>query len=367
MRTDPQAGPPLAGVTVLDFSELLPGPFLTQCLADMGAHVIKIERPGGGDAARKLSPGVFASVNRGKSSVVADLKSEQGRADVLALLAEADVLVESYRPGVLSRLGLGYDALAPTHPTLVYASLTGYGQNGPDAMLPGHDINYLAAAGALSLMMTDAGEESARGLPIADLAGAMAGLSAVLAALWQCGRTGRGQYLDVSLTQSVLHWMNPRLGHFVHIGATDARTQRRIAAQRPAYGIFRCADGEAITLAALEDPFWQRLMRVVPLASYDDARFGAYAARAPQAAAINAALASAFCTMDSVSLLARLYEADVPAMRLVEPSDLAQADHVRARDAMAQTDAGPLANFPVRLEGMAATPATVSELGKRHG
>ncbi|MFP5476993.1 MAG: CoA transferase, partial [Gammaproteobacteria bacterium] len=184
MKSEP--APPLAGITVLDFSELLPGPFFTQMLAEMGAEVIKVERPPHGDNARRLGPGGFEAVNRGKKSVLLDLKDEAGRARAHALLAGADVLVESYRPGVMTRLGLDHASLQAAHPRLVYVSLSGYGQDGPWAQLPGHDINYLAAAGVMALSGEPGGPPAPGfGLPAADLCGAMYALSATLAALLQ--------------------------------------------------------------------------------------------------------------------------------------------------------------------------------------
>ena len=147
--------PPLADITVVDFSELLPGPFFTQALAEMGARVIKIERPPHGDNARRLGAGGFSAVNRGKESLLVDMKDEAQRAQVRQLVASADIVVESYRPGVMARLGMDFASLQATCPRLIYVSLSGYGQAGPWAKLPGHDINYLAAAGVGTLLIAD--------------------------------------------------------------------------------------------------------------------------------------------------------------------------------------------------------------------
>jgi crotonobetainyl-CoA:carnitine CoA-transferase CaiB-like acyl-CoA transferase len=175
---------PLEGVRIVDFSELLPGPFMTQNLCELGAEVIKIERPPHGDSARRMAPGLFEAVNRGKQSRVLDLKQPAGRERAIALISQADILVETYRPGVMSRLGLGYEAMKVLNPRLIYASLTGYGQSGPMAALPGHDLNYLAVGGAIALSGHGASTPAhAFGLPAADLCGAMYGFSAILAAL----------------------------------------------------------------------------------------------------------------------------------------------------------------------------------------
>ncbi|MCR0985666.1 CaiB/BaiF CoA transferase family protein [Roseomonas populi] len=339
---------PLHGLRVLDFSELLPGPFLTGCLAELGAEVLKVERPPAGDPVRRMSPGVFGAVNRGKRSAVIDLKQPEGRERALALAAEHDVLVESFRPGVMARLGLGYADLAAISPRLVYASLSGYGQDGPYAAVPGHDLNYLSVAGMQSISGGGAG------VPVADLCGSVYGLAGVLAALVQRGVTGRGQFLDVSLTECALHWMNPRLGRFAGAGADTLEAQRRMSLARPGYGAFPCRDGRAISIGALEDHFWARLAAALRLAPFDTADHSRMAQRVPETEAINALIGARCAEEDSAGLLERLLAADVPAAPVLAPGELAGFPHFVARGAMQETEAGPLARFPVRLEGMEA-------------
>jgi crotonobetainyl-CoA:carnitine CoA-transferase CaiB-like acyl-CoA transferase len=248
---------PLEGVRIVDFSELLPGPFMTQNLCELGAEVIKIERPPHGDSARRMAPGLFEAVNRGKQSRVLDLKQPAGRERAIALISQADILVETYRPGVMSRLGLGYEAMKVLNPRLIYASLTGYGQSGPMAALPGHDLNYLAVGGAIALSGHGASTPAhAFGLPAADLCGAMYGFSAILAALYQRASTGEGQYLDIAMLDCVAHWLNVRVGHFHHAGIDSLESQRRDVLIKPAYGVFETADARHLTICALEDHFW---------------------------------------------------------------------------------------------------------------
>ncbi|WP_338664665.1 CoA transferase [Pararoseomonas sp. SCSIO 73927] len=337
---------PLHGLRVLDFSELLPGPFLTGCLAELGAEVLKVERPPAGDPVRRMSPGVFGAVNRGKGSVLIDLKRPEGRERALSLVAEHDVLVESFRPGVMARLGLGYADLAAANPRLIYASLSGYGQDGPLAAVPGHDLNYLSVAGMQSISGGGAG------VPVADLCGSVYGLAGVLAALVQRGATGRGQFLDVSLTECALHWMNPRLGRFAGAGAETLEAQRRMSLARPGYGAFPCRDGKAISIGALEDHFWGRLATALQLAPYDTASHARMAQRVPETEAINARIAERCAGEDRDGLLERLIAADVPAAPVLAPGELAGFPHFVARGAMQGTETGPLARFPVRLEGM---------------
>ncbi len=356
---DPTAvAPPLDGVTVIDLSELLPGPFFTQNLAELGARVIKIERPPHGDNARRMGPGVFEAVNRGKQSLLVDLKEEAGRREVLALLDEADVLVESYRPGVMARLGLDAATLQARFPRLVHVSLSGYGQQGPWAQLPGHDINYLAACGALAVSGEQGGGPAQSfGLPLADLCGAMYALSATLAALLHRERGGRGQYLDVALADSALHWMNARFGAWRAAGAGSLAEQREATLVKPAYGAFRCSDGEYLSVAALEDHFWKRLCEALPMAPFDGEPWRGIAARKPAAAAINARLAEALAAYERDRAFALLARADVPVAPVVAPNDVGALAQFRERDRFdpGSADAAlPLARFPVPLEGMSA-------------
>ncbi len=354
--------PPLDGVVVLDFSELLPGPFFTQNLVELGATVIRIERPPHGDKLGRLAPAIFTAVNRGKQRFMLDLREASGRAAVRQWLGRADVLVESYRPGVLAKYGLDYASLQADHPGLIYVSLSGYGQDGPDAPLPGHDANYLAAAGVLSLAGDpDGAPHTGLGVPVADLCGASYALSALLAALFQRERTGQGQHLDVALAEGPLHWMNPRLAAIREGGHTSLAAQRAALA-RAAYGVFACRDHAYISIAALEDHFWANLCATLDMGRYAGAEFTASPARRVAAKAINHHLASQVLDWDSQPLMARLAAADVPAMLVREPGALSQTRHFVERQLFVDTDAGPLCRFPVPLAGMIAPPPAAAEL-----
>jgi CoA:oxalate CoA-transferase len=356
--------PPLNGVTVIDFSELLPGPFLTQNLCELGAEVIKIERPPHGDNARRLAPGVFSATNRGKHSIVADLKNLEDRAKVRELVAGADILVETYRPGVMARLGLDYDSLAKDFPKLIYASLTGYGQDGPLASLPGHDVNYLAASGAIALSgSADAGPAHTFGLPTADLCGAMYGFSAVLAALYQRRDTGKGQYLDISITECMVHWLNPRIGHFHEAGMADLSVQRRDVLTKPAYGVFATRDGRHITVGALEDHFWARLVKALGMPAFDRPEFGSYPRRVEVADAINTLLTQKINAFDLEEIEGLLREADVPVAPVVAPLDVAKFEQFEQRGLSVKTAHGTFARFPVRLSGVSGMPSDPPVLG----
>ena len=347
------AGGPLAGITVIDFSELLPGPFFTQNLAEMGARVIKIERPPGGDNARRMGAGAFASINRGKQSLLVDLKDESQRAQVRELVSTADVLVESYRPGVMARLGFDHASLRADFPRLIYVSLSGYGQDGPWANLPGHDINYLAAAGVLALSGQPGGPpEQSFGLPVADLCGSMYALSSTLAALFQRERTGRGQHLDVALAECALHWMNARLGAFQGGVAASLDQQREATQIKPAYGIFRCRDKRYLSVAALEDHFWHRLCEVLDMGEFAADAYRELDARKKRAPDINTRMAEQIGKQDLAVLNEVLIRSDIPASPVVAPSELAASPQFAQRGLMADGAPLSLVRYPVRMEGV---------------
>lgn len=364
-RSGASGAAPLAGVRVLDLSELLPGPFLTQNLVELGAEVWKVERPPSGDPVRRTAPGLFAAMNRGKRSLLANLKDTAERSAVLALADEADVLVESFRPGVVDRLGLGWNALHARNPRLVMVSLSGYGTGGPREQWPGHDINYLAAAGVVALASTDAAPSPSFGVPMADLNAAMYALAALNAALLQRERSGLGQRIDVSITDCALHWMNARLPVLRHAGAHDPAAQRALAQQRPGYGVFRCRDGLWLSIGALEDHFWAALVRVLALDAYAASAFASYRQRLPHAAAINTAVAAALLQSDRGSAMQRLLDADVPAAEVALPDELPVQPQFVARALFVASDAGPLVRWPVPLAGMQAPGTSAPALDER--
>jgi crotonobetainyl-CoA:carnitine CoA-transferase CaiB-like acyl-CoA transferase len=350
---------PLDGIRVVDFSELLPGPFLSQSLVELGASVTKIERPPHGDGTRRLAPGVFEAVNRGKASICADLKDPGTRERVRTLALTADVVIDGFRPGVMARLGLGYASLSIDAPRLIFASLTGYGQTGPLAQRPGHDVNYLAAAGAIALSGSPAGDPAhAFGLPAADLCAATYALSAILAALYQRQQSGNGQHLDIAMADCVAHWLNPRLGAFAHEGFGSLAAQRADTLVKPGYGVFRCRDGLMLSIGALEDHFWARLSSVLDVRPFVGPAYAAFRARSFEAAAINAALAAAVAGHTASDAERILLAVDVPAMRVLAPFEVSGHEQFVARDLFPATATGQFARFPIRLNGMRTPGAT---------
>ena len=261
-----------AGVRVLDLSRLLPGPYCSLLFADLGADVVKVEEPGRGDYARTTpplvgEPGIGASfllLNRNKRSLAVDLKAERGKAIFRRLVQTADVLLESFRPGVMDRLGLGWSALCEVNPRLVYCAISGYGQDGPYRDVVGHDVNYMGVAGALSVTGPRGGAPVMPGVQVADLGGgALLAAFAIGAALHHRTASGRGQFVDVSMTDGVVSWLAPYLGAHLVTARVPERGEERLNGGWPCYGIYETRDGGHVTLGALEPQFWRNLCRLI--------------------------------------------------------------------------------------------------------
>jgi crotonobetainyl-CoA:carnitine CoA-transferase CaiB-like acyl-CoA transferase len=259
----------LQGVRVLDLSRLLPGPFCTQLLGDLGADVIKVEEPTGGDPARHAVPliggvgAIFLHVNRNKRSLAVNLKAAAGRDILLKLVDNADVLVESFRPGVMDRLGLGYPTLRERNPRLVYASLSGFGQTGPLRDRPAHDLNYLALAGIIGLNAPRDGLPIPPAVQIADLGGATLAAVGILAAVVARDRTGLGQAVDVSLYASAVAWLPTLLGVYQAEQRSPRPGEPPLSGGLPQYDVFPTSDGRAITVGALEPKFYANLLEAL--------------------------------------------------------------------------------------------------------
>jgi len=256
---------------VLDLTRLLPGPVAALRLAELGADVLKIEAPGAGDPTRTMlqssadrvagRPGAFyRMVNRGKRETRLDLKSEAGRHVLRALAADADVLIESFRPGVMERLGLGYETLRAANPRLVYCAISGYGASGPFAQHAGHDLNYISYAGVLDQLAARDGTPILPNFQIADLlGGALAAVTQILAALWQVARGGEGRFVDVSMTHaSYAHNVIAQVS-LANEGAAPAAGAGLLNGGVPCYNLYRTRDGRWLAVGALELKFWETL------------------------------------------------------------------------------------------------------------
>jgi crotonobetainyl-CoA:carnitine CoA-transferase CaiB-like acyl-CoA transferase len=243
----------LEGLHVLDLTRLLPGPFCTMLLGDLGADVVKVEEPEHGDGARS-SP-LFLLINRNKRSLTLDLKSAEGRSLFLRLVESADVVVESFRPGVMERLGLGYLTLAEVNPRLIYASLSGFGQSGPYRDRAGHDLNYLALAGVLGYNVGRDGQPVPPAVQVADLGAGTLAAVAILAAVVARQQSGVGQNVDVSLFASAVSWLPTLIAPLFAAGKAVAPGEPVLAGGLPHYDVYATADGRYVSLGALEPKF----------------------------------------------------------------------------------------------------------------
>jgi alpha-methylacyl-CoA racemase len=261
---------PLTGLRILDLSRLLPGPYGTELLVGMGAEVIKVEDPHGGDYLRSTPPFVdgqsahFLALNHGKKSLAVDLKHPAGLAAFLRLVPTAGALLESFRPGTAQRLGVGYDALREIQPRLVYCSLSGFGQNGPYRDRAGHDINYLAVAGLLGLSGEAGGPPAIPPAQIADLSGGMMAALAILAGVLGARATGQGRHMDVSLLDMAVSWAGAyALPCQQATGKTPERQGLLLTGQTPCYNVYETMDGGYMSLGAIEPQFWQAFCAAV--------------------------------------------------------------------------------------------------------
>ncbi len=284
---------PLKDLLILDFSTLLPGPMATLLLADAGAEVIKIERPGTGDDMRGYAPDVageginFAMLNRGKHSIALDLKDPAARARLMPLLQRADILVEQFRPGVMARLGLGYDEIRAINPRIIYCSISGWGASGPKRADAGHDLNYMAETGILGLSLGADGAPILPPILAADIAGgAYPATINILLALRQRDQTGAGCHIDVAMGENLLPFLYWALGNANALRRWPVPGEETVTGGSPRYRIYRTRDDRFIAAAPLEDKFWANFTRIIdlPAALCDDSRdpavtAGAVAAR----------------------------------------------------------------------------------------
>lgn len=268
---------PLAGVRVLDLSTLLPGPLASLILAEAGADVVKIERPGLGDEMRSYVPKFgessanFAILNRGKRAFAVDLKDPAQRDQVLELAREADIVLEQFRPGVLDRLGLGYDDIKAANPSVIFCSITGYGQEGPRAVQAGHDLNYLAESGLLNTVVDATGKPALPVTVIADIAGGTyPAVINILLALWKREKAGVGSRISISMAHNL---QTLGYGYFAShqaSGQWPIPGKELLTGGSPRYQIYTAADGRHIACAALEEKFWVRLLELMNLQHVTD-------------------------------------------------------------------------------------------------
>jgi crotonobetainyl-CoA:carnitine CoA-transferase CaiB-like acyl-CoA transferase len=314
----------LAGLSVLDLSLWQPGHTATQLLTDLGADVLKVEPPGG-DRMRAL-PDRFLNFNGHKRSVVLDLKRDADRARLLALVGEAEVVVEGYRPGVAERLGVGYEALRSVNPALVYCSISGFGQSGPLANATGHDLNYQAYAGAL-VTPAPGMAPIASGALIADQGSGLAAAFAILAAVLCARRTGQGEHIDVSMADLIASWVAP-MGP-VSLEPPPGQPEGGSAGM----GVYATGDGRHVVLGIFsEDHFWDVLCRYLGLKDYIGLDM---AARAGRAAELRHALQGEFLARGRDQIVAELAALSVPIAPVLSRAEALDHPHFQARGVIA--------------------------------
>jgi crotonobetainyl-CoA:carnitine CoA-transferase CaiB-like acyl-CoA transferase len=344
---------PLAGVRVLDFTRVLAGPAASLALADLGAEVIKVEPPGTGDETRTFPPmrggesHYYLSINRGKKSVVIDLKSEAGLQLAKDLAAKCDIVVENYRPGVMDRLGLGYETLAAINPRLIYCAISGYGQTGPLAANPSFDIVLQAMSGALSMNGEPDGLPTKLGIPLGDLVGGINGPIGIISALYERERTGKGRFIDVSLMDGLIGM----LGYIAQLAFFTGEDPQRQGSQHPnlvPYGIFPAKDDGSIVIACLTPSFWGKICKSIERPELtDDPRYDTLEKRRDARDEVNE-IVSAFTrryTVDElVEVFTRFEVPHAPILGVREALSQPQAAH---RDMVVEVEHQALGTIPI--------------------
>jgi len=352
----------LQGIRVLDLSRLLPGPFLTMILADMGADVIKVEDPNLGDYMRAFPPakggvgGRYLAVNRGKRSMVLDLKQAAGRDALLAMVEKADVVVESFRPGVMAKLGLAYEVLAARNPKIIMCSISGYGQTGPYTHRAGHDLDYIALAGVLAMTGPARGGPQMPGVQIADLAGgALWSATAILGALVGRHRTGKGAHLDISMTEGALALVASELGN-LDCGAKPTRGVETLNGGLACYGVYRTKDERYLAVGALEPKFWLALNAAIGRPPVAAELIGSPADQAR----IRAELADIFLQKTAAEWHAVLAPHDCCVEIVTELDELPSHPLHAAREVFFEIDGGPGVGPIMQVRTPVGKPANAS-------
>ena len=354
----------LDGVRVVDLTTLLPGPYGTQLLADLGADVVKVERVDAGDDARYTPPltdeghgALFDAVNRGKRSVALDLKDERGREALYELVSTADAFVEQFRPGVVDRLGVDYDTLREHNPGLVYCSLSGYGQSGPKSGKAAHDLNYIGLAGLLDMTReSEAAKPQMPGYPIADMAGGVfAAFSIVCALLSRELGAGEsdGEYIDCSLTDPVLSF-SQSVAPSAFMGEDPRPGETALTGGYPWYDVYECDDGRYVTLAALEPRFWQGFCEAVDREDL----LGYHMTDDPaEMAALREELESLFASRTRDEWVEAIGDVDATVDGVYTPAEALEHPQVEAMGIVEDSgDSLPRVGYPARGEGVPDSP-----------
>jgi CoA:oxalate CoA-transferase len=332
---------PLEGILVLDFTRLLPGPWCTQMLGDLGADVIKVESPSEGDPSRhdppiyKTDSVYFNTVNRNKRSVVLDLRSREGQGAVVKLIEKADVVIESFGVGVAVRLGIDYSRIKQLNPRAIYCSITGFGQTGPLARSPGHDLVIQAGTGHMNVVHGDGGGPRVPGFQAADYAAASYATIGILAAILKRKKTNEGCYLDIAMFDSLFSMCNIVLtGALAKLAGREEAAGMQVWGGNPRYAVYRTRDGKAIAVSLLEAKLWAKFCRFIgkeDLIHSDEAAAHRHSDHGERSELYRAAIEE-YClskTRDQIS--AEMQEADIPLCPVLSPDEAACSENVASR------------------------------------
>lgn len=376
---------PLEGITVVDFTRILAGPYCTMLLGDLGAEILKVEPPKGDDSRHWGPPFVegesayFLAVNRNKKSLVLDLKTEQGREIVLALAAGADVVIENFRPGTMDRLGLSYESLASRAPGIIYCSISGYGQSGPLRERPGYDAVMQGEGGWMGLTGEPGGMPMKVGASLADIFTGMMASQGILASLLRRARTGEGERVDVALFDSVMATLCYQAQGFLMTGEIPRRLGNRHSSLAP-YETFRTADGHVI-IGVGNDSLWKKFCRAVDRPDLDQPRFETNAGRVAAYDELERLLAPLFQSKSTAEWTSLLDDAGIPVGQVRDVAEVFSNPQVEARRMRIEVEHPklgklPLSGTPIKLgrtaERLHQPPPTLGEhteavLGERLG
>lgn len=339
-----QAGLPLAGVKVIDLTRVMVGPYSTMMLGDLGADVIKVEIPGRGDDTRHWGPPFvegeavyYLSVNRNKRSIALDLKQPAAQEALWRLLADADVLVENFSPGTIARLGFGYEAVKARNPNIVYASISGFGQSGPDYQRTAYDLIVQGTSGMMSITGHAGGPPTRLGVPIADIGGGMFSAYAIVAALFERERSGEGSYVDVSMLGGQVALLTYQAGMYLSVDQVPGQLGNAHPMIAP-YDTFRTADGY-VNIAVGNDSLWQRFCAALDLTEQAaDARYANNAARSTNRSAIYAAIEPRLAELTTDEVVRRLDAAGVPCGPIRNVAEAMDDAQTRAQHLVLEVD-----------------------------
>lgn len=343
----------LDGIRVIDCTRLLPGAFASLYLADMGADVIKVEHPRTGDYMRSLfrqdlekDSRLFQSINRNKRSVTLDLKSSLGREIFLKLVATADVVMESFRPGVTDRLGIGYEACREVNPSIIYAAITGWGQTGPYADLAGHDLNYLSIAGLTGLTKDEKGKPILIGTQVADLNGAWQAVIGILGALIRKIRDGSGCFLDISMLDGVISWETLLFSQLMTRTGTFRAHENILLGDAVCYNVYKTKDDKFVSLGCIEPKFWSAFCYTVNRPEWVPHQFDK-----ANGEGVHSQMIELFRQRTRDDWFEVGKRADCCLFPVLELKEVVDDPHVRARNVFKSnhpTIDGPLIRFPVQ-------------------